>query len=239
MVTTQEERIADLRSMDEWLLILYDALRYDTFDHYMGEAEVKPTISPGTWTNEWMEAVWPDQYEVCYVTGAPLTGAHDFSPYNGADHFDPIVEVWKDHWDREVRTVRPEPITEAALAALDNHDKVLVHYIQPHAPYIGDPQIIGQQGHADTPYPETAEEDSGILGEVRSKITNGDISLETLRRAYYDNLVQVVKGSKPLIENADRKTVITSDHGECLGEHKIGHNYNCVHVRKVPWYEPK
>lgn len=239
MATKQTEKLADFRSEDEWLLIIYDALRYDTFDHFMGEEEVEPTISPGTWTNEWMEAVWPDQYDVCYVTGAPLTGSHDFSPYDGADHFDSIVEVWKDNWDRDVRTVRPEPITDAAMNALENHDKVLVHYVQPHAPFIGEPQIIGPKGRGDTPYPENAEEDTGILRAVRKQIRTGELSLETLRRAYYDNLVQVVKGSKPLIKKSDRRTVITSDHGECLGEHKIGHNYNCTHVRKVPWYEPE
>lgn len=239
MAIQQTKKLDDLRSENEWLLIIFDALRYDTFDHFTGEADVQPTISPATWTNEWMEAIWPDNYDVCYVTGAPLTGSHDFSPYNGTDHFNQIVEVWKDNWDREVRTVRPKPITEAAMDALDNHDKVLVHYIQPHAPYIGEPKIIGQKGRGDTPTPDTAEEDTGILGEVRMKISTGEISLETLQRAYYDNLVQVVKGSKPLIKKADRRTVVTSDHGECLGEHKIGHNYNCAHVRMVPWYEPK
>lgn len=241
MAINQTQKLADLRSDDEWLLVLYDALRYDTFDHYMGETAVQPTISPETGTDLWMETVWPDTYDVCYVSGSPLTGDHNVSTYNAADHFEEIVEVWKDHWDRELRTVEPGPITDSAIDALERHDKVVVHYVQPHAPYIGNEQLIGREVGEDTlhPYPEDEAENTGVLFELRDKFRNGELSLDTLRRAYYDNLVRVVEGSRPLISAADRRTVISSDHGECLGEHRIGHNHNCVHVRKVPWYEPQ
>lgn len=241
MAIQQAEKLDGLRSEDEWLLILYDALRYDTFDHFMGETAVEKTVSPATGTHAWMERVWPDKYDVCYVTGSPLVGDHNASTYNGGEHFGSMVEVWKDNWDSELRTVRPEAVTAAAIDALAGHKRVMVHYVQPHAPYIGEPRIIGGNSGSDDTYPHPAndQEDAGVLVPIRNQLDTGDLTLETLRRAYYDNLVQVVEGSNGLIEAADRRTVITSDHGECLGEHTIGHNYNCSHVRTVPWYEPK
>lgn len=239
MATTQEERISDLRAEDEWVLVIFDALRYDTFDHYVETADVEEVLSPATRTSDWMEQVWGDKYDACYVSGAPLTGNHDHAAYNGDAHFTEMVEVWKDNWSKDLRTVPPEPITDAALEALWGYDKVLVHYVQPHAPYIGEPRIIGERGREDTPLSDGEHGDTGVMREIRQAYTSGALSDEELHRAYYDNLVQAVKGARPLIEASNYKTVITSDHGECLGEHVIGHNHNCVHVRKVPWHELK
>lgn len=237
MVTTQEQRIDDLRTADEWLLIIFDALRYDTFDHYTGEAEVEEVTSPAVRTSDWMQAIWDDQYDACYVSGAPLTGDHDHSSYTGDDHFTEMIEVWKDSWSDELRTVPPEPITDTAIEALQSYDKVLVHYVQPHAPYIGTPQIIGERGRADTPVADDERGERGVMGKIRQDYRSGELSDDELHRAYYDNLVQVAQGARPLIDASDRRTVITSDHGECLGEHKIGHNFNCSHIRQVPWFE--
>lgn len=235
----QIEKLAGLRSDDEWLLIIFDALRYDTFDHFMGEAEVQLTVSPAVATHAWMKTVWPDTYDVCYVTASPLVGEHNLSTYNGAEHFDSMVEVWKDTWDKEVRTCRPEPVTDAAMEALTEHDKVLVHYVQPHAPYIGETELIGRAdtGGGPAPHPRDAEDNTGVLEVIRDQLKSGGITLETLRRAYYDNLIHVIERSRPIIETADRRTVVTSDHGECLGEHTVGHNFDCAHVRNVPWFE--
>lgn len=237
MTTSQEERIAEFRTNDEWLLIIFDALRYDTFDHYQRNAEVEKVISPATRTDDWMERVWGGEYNACYVSGAPLTGNHDHSKYNGDNHFEEMVELWKNNWSKELRTVPPKPITDAATNALEEYDMVLVHYIQPHAPYIGTPRIIGERGRADTPLADDEHGDIGVMREIRQSHASGELSDEDLQRAYYDNLVQVAESARPLIEASDRPTAITSDHGECLGEHIIGHDHNCPHVRQVPWCE--
>lgn len=237
MVTTQEQRIIDMRAENEWLLLIFDALRYDTFDHFMGDTPVEKVTSPSTRTSDWMETVWGDEYDVCYVSGAPLTGDHDHSAYTGDEHFTKMIQVWKDGWSKELRTVPPEPITDAALSALEDYDKVVVHYVQPHAPYIGEPKIIGERGRGDTPVAEDQRGERGVIGKIRQEYHNGELSAEDLYSAYYDNLVQVAQAARPLVEASDRLTVITSDHGECLGEHKIGHGYDCMHIRQVPWFE--
>lgn len=239
MVTTQEKRITDLRAEDEWLLIIFDALRYDTFDHYIEAADVEEVTSPATCTSDWMEQVWGDEYDACYVSGAPLTGNHDHVGYNGDTHFTEMIEVWRDNWSNDLRTVPPGPITDAAIDALEEYDKVMVHYIQPHAPYIGNPRIIGERGRADTPLSDSDHGDTGVMLEIRQAHVRGELSDDELHRAYYDNLVQVATGTRPLVQASDRHTVITADHGECLGEHVIGHDYNCAHVRQVPWYKVK
>lgn len=236
MATTQENRIADLRAEDEWLLVIFDALRYDTFDHYIEGADVKEVTSSATRTIDWMERVWGNEYDACYVSGAPLTGDHDHAEYNGDAHFSEMVEVWKDNWSNDLHTVPPKPITDTAIDSLARYDKVLVHYVQPHAPYFGTPRIIGEWGRADTSLPDD-HKGGGVMREIQQTYASGALTDEDLYRAYYDNLVQVAKGARPLIEASDRRTVITSDHGECLGEHVVGHNYNCAHVRQVPWHK--
>lgn len=237
MVTTQEQRIDDLRATEEWLLLIFDALRYDTLDHYVENGSVEEVTSPATGTSDWMQQVWDEEYDACYVSGAPLTGDHDHSSYTGEEHFTEMIQVWKDNWSEELRTVPPQPITEAALDALAAYDKVVVHYVQPHAPYIGTPRIICGRGRGDAPVSGGDRGERGVTETVRHDYERGELSQEDLYRAYYDNLVQVAEGARPLIEASDRRTVVTSDHGEYLGEHTIGHNYNCAHVRQVPWFE--
>lgn len=237
MVTSQEERISNLREEDSWLLIVFDALRFDAFDHFLDNRAVEEVRSPATRTDTWMEQIWGDEYDACYVSGAPLTGNHDHVRYNGDNHFTEMVEVWKDNWSTDLRTVPPEPVTDAAIDVVNEYDKLLVHYIQPHAPYIGKPRITGERGRADTPLPDDEYGETGVMREIRGAHDRGELTDEKLYRAYYDNLVCVVKGARPLVQLSERPTVITSDHGECLGEHVIGHNHNCAHVRNVPWYQ--
>lgn len=182
-----------------------------------------------------MQSVWGDEYDACYVSGAPLTGSHDHAAYNGDAHFTEMIEVWTDNWAADLHTVPPGPFTDAAIDTRVTYDNVLLHYVQPHA-YIGKPQIIGEKGRPDVPVPDNDSDVTGVMQEIKQAYASGALSDQNLYRAYYDNLMHVAEDARPLIESSDRHMVITSDHGECWSS-TSGHNHNCAHVRQVLWFK--
>jgi hypothetical protein len=50
---------------------------------------------------------------------------------------------------------------------------------------------------------------------------NAGISRKRIRTAYRESIDQVIKRSQPLIDKLLRKTVITADHGEHLGDRPV------------------
>lgn len=61
-----------------------------------------------------------------------------------------------------------------------------------------------------------------------------------LKRAYQNNLKKVLVEVQTLVDRLPDKVVITSDHGELLGEEEIyGHPKRANHfaLREVPWLE--
>jgi hypothetical protein len=125
-------------------LILLDACRYDVFaqcwNRFFPAGRLECGDSIGTATVEWRDRSFPNQYpDVVYVSSNPYINSRKpalgfFAP----DHFHAIVDVWATDWDSTAGTVYPDKVTRAALRAhRDFPDKrLIVHYIQPHAPYI-------------------------------------------------------------------------------------------------------
>jgi hypothetical protein len=84
-----------------------------------------------------------------YVTGNPfssqscehvLVTSDEVLPLE-ADDFGLFHEAWREEWvDDEISTIPPDPLTDAAVAIWRDRerlgvDRVLVHYMQPHAPF--------------------------------------------------------------------------------------------------------
>jgi len=106
-------------------------------------------------------------------------------------------------------------------------DLLMLHYIQPHAPYIAD-AIQNDE--------ELSETESRPMWALR----NGRIDTTTGWEMYLDNLRLALDSVKILLENLDaQKVILTADHGESFGEYggKFGHidGYLTPQVRKVPW----
>jgi hypothetical protein len=142
------------------------------------------------------------------------------------------VDVWRD--DTLVgegdTVVPPETVTEHALKAAEEYPnkRLLVHYVQPHYPFIG-------------PTGEEYFDPTATLEEVSA---NYDLTDDRLDRAYRENLGLVLGEAKRLLDRLHGKTVVSADHGELLGERlrplplrAYGHP-NGVYVEelvKVPW----
>lgn len=131
-----------------------------------------------------------------------------------------LDHVWKYAYDEELGAVPPRPVTDRAIKAGREveFDHMIVHYMQPHAPLITDP-------------------DFNYFDELRS----GEISKEEALAAHRENLRMVLEEVQILLKNIDAsKVVISADHGESFGEWGIyGHQPHSVHpsLRRIPWIE--
>jgi len=212
-------------------LVILDACRYDYFEQSWdlpGTLERK--ISKGTSTPEFARGNLRDveAYDTVYVSGnGYIFRLKDELGYE----FHKFVYINEREAFRN-RFKRAETITEHALEAGENYPnkRVIAHYIQPHQPYF------------------SAEGDE--LFEFRSRypydLKNTELTQERIRDAYQSNLEYVLTEVERLLDALSGKTVITSDHGELLGErlspipvrryeHTDGLYVDELHA--VPWLE--
>lgn len=140
---------------EEWdYLIVLDACRYDFFaelyDEYF-DGRLEKRRSPGSATPEWAAKTFTDHADLTYLSanpfinslGIPLNelkwGASCEYEWAAADHIGEVVDLWQDAWDDDLGAVVPEAVTAAARERLDedrDDDGMVVHYLQPHAPYL-------------------------------------------------------------------------------------------------------
>lgn len=121
----------------------------------------------------------------------------------------------------------PRPVTDRSiqLARTAQTDKMIVHYMQPHAPYIGEGVSA-----------ELKDETQAMI-----RFRKGEFSREQIWEAYLANLRHVLNEVELLLKNVDADSVaITADHGEALGEFgAYSHPFGWLHpaVKRVPWVE--
>lgn len=125
-------------------------------------------------------------------------------------------------WMNASQNISPEKITDTAIKYWrerpDSVDRMIVWYMQPHAPY------------------RMWELTSN---EIWDALISGEISRDEVWKAYYDTLLWVLDEVDELLNNLDSDEVIVSaDHGEAFGE--FGCFRHPKHVplpmlKKVPW----
>lgn len=224
----------------DWdLLIILDACRFDALrdvaDDYDFVENVEPKDSVGSYSLSWMERNFTEEYademsETALITGNPFS-----ETALDSDQFARLEEVWRYSWDEEVGTIRPKPLTDKAISVARNDapDRMIVHYMQPHAPFTTRPEL--QQG------PSASDWANATNKSVWMLVQEGEIPLEPVREAYYNELRMVLNDVELLLNNVDADTaVISADHGEAMGEYGIyGHARGVAidSLRVVPWAE--
>ena len=133
-------------------------------------------------------------------------------------------------------TVPPKEVTRVAADIIKHRkeERIIIHYFQPHAPYIGEYKLLGYSGTE--------------AGKLRGKppdmkiwenVKKGLISIVELKKAYLSNLRLVLEEVKRLLNIIDptKRVIITSDHGELLGEDgRFGHQrIDHPKLRVIPW----
>jgi len=243
----QKALLDRLREQDDWCLIVLDACRYDALKEYTSlfNGEIQPVHSAAHDTFDYVRLCWPDGYNLPYVSGAtPINGTrrvydndHIESLYGGyipMYHLE-IIDVWHFGWDGSLGTCPPWAVTDAALEHSERTNMV-AHYFQPHAPYIGEHQLLGHHDNENAHPHQGTPIDEPIWKAVR----NGEISDEVLKAAYLSNLEAALTDVCRLIANTDfEKYVLMGDHGESLGEWGVYTHPRVDHakIRTVPWLE--
>jgi len=239
----------------DWdLLIVLDACRTDTLrevaDEYEFIDDVDEMWSIGSHSAEWIAQTFTEGHRehvknTRYVTGnahtnrvleqrrePPLNNTIpiDFSQWDFVDAgtVGSIERVWESHHDETYRVALPQVMTDHAITAgrTQNADQLIVHYMQPHLPYIG--QALREE-----------RSPTELELEGYNHLETGKAKHDEVSQLYTDTLRLVLDEVEVLLENIDAETVaITADHGEAFGEFgAYGHPEGFPHpaVKKVPW----
>lgn len=217
----------------EWdVLAIVDGCRYDLMTEvapkfeYLSKPEEFTSIAGGSLS--WMRRTFStdrNYSDVAYVTANPFSDR-----VLDEQDFAVMDEVWRYAWDSEMGTVRAEDVTEAAVDTLrgGNHERAIIHYMQPHHPFVPNPLAAGI--NRDDP----TEHETTVWEKLRDKYVDYNI----VWSAYRENLSYVLDSIGELRQNVQGpRLAITADHGNALGEWGIyGHgDYPLPALRQVPW----
>ncbi|WP_336135345.1 hypothetical protein [Natronomonas amylolytica] len=221
-------------------LLILDACRYDMFEKHADlTGRLESRISRSSSTQEFLKANFRDRslLDTIYVTANPQLYRHrDWVNVQ----FHEVRHIWQeDGWDDQYQTVLPETTTDYALqAAADHPDKrLIVHYIQPHYPFLTDD---GGPFRND----EIFLKPDKVGGWERVMTGDLEVSRSEVWDAYVETLQRTLPAVERLIKGIDGKTVVTSDHGNMVGERarpfpisEWGHPRGIYteELVKVPW----
>lgn len=156
----------DLINEADWdYLIILDACRYDYFEkvyrNFFQGGGLQRVRSPGSCTEEWLKETFrnEDYRDLVYVSSMPHVNSKgiDVFGFKAGDGFKDVIDVWDWGWDTELETVPPQKVNDGVAKALEKypHSRMVVHYAQPHGPYLSlEPQR------------EDGAEDSTSLGPI-------------------------------------------------------------------------
>lgn len=227
----------------KWLIIL-DSCRYDYFDKiyrdYLKGKLVKAE-SPQSCTQLWFVDIWEDKKhnDIIYFSANPFINSKKFkkeSKWYEDDmeikmepwiYFKDIIDIWDIGWNDELNTVLPITVNEIVLGYMNKmkNKKGIIHYMQPHVPWIGRTRL-------ETPEKLSREEYMKLAKKFSTK---------ELEKAYEDNLHYVLENISEFVKKLEN-VVITSDHGEILDKDNNYENMyhpcsvDCWELKEVPWF---
>lgn len=235
-VDSKPRRLIDQRDLiekREWTdLIILDACRHDSlaqeYPRYVKGKLLKVYNGGVTWTFDWFMRTFRDEYDAVLYTAAPLAVKKTFHKRGWVypNHFREVVGHRVVNFDPNDISKNCRFINEAVT----NHKwtgKRVIRYLSPHPPFPGLPWTMNRNKQ----------------NRARAKIIRGDITLKEFRKAYVQGLRYALEAVTDLMPHLGEKVVITSDHGECLGDcGQFFHGASLKphdHLVYVPWLEVK
>jgi len=236
---------------EDWdILIILDACRYDTFKKilpnickmgklYRGDSEASST-------SKWLKLHWEYNnggfnIDMIYVSGNPFVNSKGINiegqkKFDGRHYFGDIIDAWDFAFNRKTGRIEPDIVNTTAIGAYYSNPncRFIVHFMQPHSPYIFDRKKPEPMTILRKLLPKKVISMMRDMLPEKVKQTNVHLTEHNYRRiysedeiktAYEKNLKSVEGYVLELIQQyGDKKIVITSDHAEYLGEDgKYGH----------------
>jgi len=216
----------------DWdVCLVLDACRLDLWGEVVGDEFAHTSAwSVGSASPEWMANTFAPEYdqqvaETAYVTANPFSGKDGAESSYLNDRTFPLAdrgfahldEAWRDGWPTSdgLPTVDPSTLTDRAMWAADNTaaERTIVHYMQPHIPFKKRPEWCDGwdiQGF-------------GVGGgradkDAWHRVRDGELPADEFWNAYAANLEWVLKEVRRWVETTDGRVLITSDHGNAMGE---------------------
>jgi len=255
----------DIMSQDWDYLVVLDACRYDYFERlYEGylNGKLRKSISPGSSTGEWVDKVFQDRHDdVVYVSANPhINSKVPVGGFDAKKHFHKVIDAWITGWDEKLGTVPPGEVNKVVLKAVHEYPdkRIIVHYMQPHAPYLSLGRLKGAKGFGFGLYATISKMDriKRVIGETIERFIGlggvwelkkllkiapslnpmeaayRKVGRNGLIQAYGENLKAVLDHASKLCRELpkDKKIVITADHGELLGENGLYRHPRGKHV---------
>ncbi|QCP90747.1 alkaline phosphatase family protein [Haloarcula marismortui] len=210
-------------------LIILDGCRYDIFAKSdYPDGQLQKEISRGSQTEEFLKKNFPSKKypDIVYISANPNI------KYLNSKFFK-RVRLWENQWNNELNVVHPESVTDWVIENAEEYanKRMIVHYMQPHYPFIGD---TGQDLMSS---PEIAHlTDGNEFWRQYKKLSEQDKS--RFREAYNENLAITINHVDRALGSLKGKTVVTSDHGNEFGKWGIyGHPAGVYSdgLVEVPW----
>jgi len=170
--------------------------------------------------------------------------------------FKDIVDVWEFGYDEEIRSISPEIMTDETIKAIENYpdSRVISKYYQIHDPYLyhsddlpAKVKKISFENFQNFIGTVISDEILCKLREMTGRLPVNALSYYYLKygkegviKGYTEDLKIILTLLKRIVDKyPDKKIVITSDHGERLGEGgDFGHSGQRDKVIiEVPWFE--
>lgn len=211
----QKDRLHEIfDSFDNYIIITLDACRADYYKRFRKSEVVRsagsstPLFYRNTFTRDHYDFIW-------------IGEMREIVPDEMSDKFRNVIDLL--NRDNELNFINES--TNLAIREHERSGKVMVHYFKPHCPYYWMLPFDVNKGWK-VESKERAYTSTYIGPEFGNK---------ELRSLYEKNLVFIIQEYEKIIKNTDADVyVITSDHGELLGEKtEIDRSYGHFQWRKA------
>lgn len=213
----------------DWdILCVLDACRADLFEEVVDESGTISSVgaTSRTWVSRTFESC-EHPGRTAYITGNPFWTEVNTDDL-GYFHIEGTSET-----EYGIETVPPAVLAEHTIDVWRRRetlgvDRLIVHFMQPHAPFRSKPEWFRR----------AIGEDSWSA-HIWKRLRDGEFTEDEVWEAYRDNLRWVLEdGVRPLQSNCEGLIAMTADHGNAMGEWGFyGHPLGCPvsAVREVPW----
>lgn len=229
-----------------FLVVVLDACRPDSFKRWI--AENKPSLlknvinvkSEGMRTPPWFIRTFSGHhFNATYVSANPYVNSAGMTPSGkvAVRSFTRIVDAWKE-WDDKENTCMPHTVNKAVSFHF-HEPRIIVHYLQPHQPYVGEKRIPERMYYKSSWNGYPKDPANPKILQVRDSRKLDEKEKIVVRQAYESNVDIVCSHAFRLINKRQKgAVVITSDHSEMMGEDGTWfHNISHPKLPIVPWLE--